>query len=405
LSHFRDGPGAVILGGRVNSLGAARSLAEHGVRVCVLGAVSCVARFSRSVSRFARWPPGIKAEDVADHLVKMAEKLRVRGWVLFPSSDTLLRIMAQHHSLLAEHYVLTTPPWETVKFLYDKRLTYSLAREAGVAVPRSYEPGDAGRLAVPDIDFPVVLKPAITPRFVKTSRRKAYRADNRQQLQEIYQTMSHAVGPSEVIVQQFLPDPSKNLFSYAGYFKEGEPIVGLSTKRTRQFPRDFGLHSTFVEVVDVPELGQMASQLLRAIRYTGLAEVEFMWDAKQANFKLLEVNGRLWGWHSLTIAAGLDLPYVAFADALGQKPTLGTVRSGTKWVRLLTDVQAAAQDIRAGSLGVRDYLTSLRGTTAFAVLSVSDPVPFIAEPFLTLLRRLKKLASTFRRLWTCPEQH
>ncbi|MGO9114085.1 MAG: hypothetical protein ACLP9L_33130 [Thermoguttaceae bacterium] len=288
---------------------------------------------------------------------------------------------------------MTTPPWEKVKFLYDKRLTYNLAQDAGVAAPRSHVPGNADSLAALDVDFPVVLKPAISARFMGTTNRKAYRADTLDELQSLYETMSRVIGPSQVIVQDYLPDPSRNLFSFAGYFKEGEPTLGLSVKRTRQFPRDFGLFSTFVEAVEVPELRELASQLLRFIHYTGLAEVEFMWNAKRGRFELLDVNARLWAWHSLAIAAGLDLPFVAFADAIGQSPTLGAKRQGAKWVRFSTDLRAATEEIRLGTLSVKEYLNSLRRATAFSVFSRSDPMPFIAEAFLLLLNRLKRLAS------------
>ena len=393
MNHAHDSPGAVILGGSFACLEAARNLDKHGVRVCVLGSATSVARFSRSVGRFVKWPRELKDEELPDFLVAMAEKCGVRGWVLFPTCDEHLRILAQHSSLLAEHFVLTTPPWETVRFLYDKRLTYTLAQKVGVPIPRTYVPGNADQLASLDVEFPVVLKPAITSRFLETTNRKAYRADNRQELQKLYAAMSQVIPPSEVIVQDFLPEPSRNLFSFAGYYRKGEPIVGLSVKRTRQLPRDFGRTSTFVVAVEIPELRELASQLLRAIHYTGLAEVEFMWNPKHARFELLEVNARLWAWHGLATAAGLDLPYVAFADALGQNPPIGAMRQGAKWVRFLTDVRAAAQEILSGTLSVRQYLTSLRGTTAFAVFSPSDPIPFIAEPFLLLLDRLNRWAS------------
>ncbi|MCX6567731.1 MAG: hypothetical protein NT147_01600 [Candidatus Aminicenantes bacterium] len=397
MNHAHEGPGAVILGGNFACLEAARNLDKHGVKVCVLGSATSVARFSRSVGRFVKWPRGLKDEELPGFLAAMTEKLGIRGWVLFPSSDEHLRVLAQHRPLLAEHFVLTTPPWETLRFLYDKRLTYALARKAGVPIPHTYMAENADQLASLDIEFPVVLKPAVASNFLKTTNRKAYRANDRRELQKLYAAMSHVIPPSEVIVQEFLPDPSRNLFSFAGYYRQGEPIVGLAAKRTRQLPRDFGRSSSFVEAVEVPELGALASQLLRAIHYTGLAEVELMWNVKRARFELLEVNARLWAWQGLAAAAGLDLPYAAFADALGQNPPIGAMRQGTKWVRLLTDVRAAAQEILSGSLSIRQYLTSLRGETAFAVFSFSDPMPFIAEPLLSLLDQLNGRASRRRR--------
>jgi len=352
-----------------------------------------VARFSRAVSIFASWSSQLKNNGLPEYLVKSSEKYELGGWVLFPSHDEQVRSVAQHRSLLAERYVLTTPSWETVRVFYDKRLTYKLAREVGVAIPRSDVPGGLDRLAEMDVEFPVLLKPSITPRFLAVTNRKAYRADNREELQCLYESIARVIGPSEVIVQECLPEPSKNLYSFAGFFRQGEPIVGLSAKRTRQFPRDFGRTSTFVETVEIPELKELAAYLLRAVHYTGLAEIEFMWNVKRARFELLDVNTRLWAWHSLAIASGLDLPYVAFADALGQNPSVGTVRQGTKWVRFFTDVRAAAQPICSGKLGLREYITSLRGTIAFSIFSLRDPLPFIIEPFLLAIHGLAKLVS------------
>jgi D-aspartate ligase len=325
--------------------------------------------------------------------VKSAEKYRIQGWVLFPGCDEHVRIVAQHRSLLTKYYVLTTPPWETASVFCDKRLTYAFAREAGVAFPRSYEAEGAKGLAFLDVDFPVILKPAITTRFMAVPNRKAYRAENREAFQRLYESLSGVIEPSEVIVQKCLPEPSKNLFSFAGYFREGEPVVSLSAKRTRQLPRDFGRSSTFVEAVEIPELRKLAKNLLRAIHYTGLAEFEFMWNAKQARFELLDVNTRLWAWHSLAIASGLDLPYVAFTDALGRNTPAGNIRQGTKWVRFLTDVRVVAQEIRSGNLSLWQYLNSLRGKTAFAVFSRKDPLPFIVEPFLLVVDRLTRMVS------------
>jgi predicted ATP-grasp superfamily ATP-dependent carboligase len=352
-----------------------------------------VARFSRAVSIFASWSSQLKNNGLPEYLVKSAEKYELGGWVLFPSHDEQVRSVAQHRSLLAERYVLTTPSWETVRVFYDKRLTYELAREVGVAIPRSDVPGGLDRLVEMDVEFPVLLKPSITPHFLAVTNRKAYRADNWEELQCLYESIARVIGPSEVIVQECLPEPSKNLYSFAGFFRQGEPIVGLSAKRTRQFPRDFGRTSTFVETVEIPELKELAAYLLRAVHYTGLAEIEFMWNVKRARFELLDVNTRLWAWHSLAIASGLDLPYVAFADALGQNPSVGTVRQGTKWVRFFTDVRAAAQPICSGKLGLREYITSLRGTIAFSIFSLRDPLPFIIEPFLLAIHGLAKLVS------------
>lgn len=381
--------GAVIIGGSFHSLGAARNLAKHGVPVCVLDSGPCVSRFSRSVRHFLKCPATDDEACFIEFLVQAATERNMNGWVLFPSTDEHVRILAQHRKCLSDHYLVTTPSWEIVQFLYDKRLTHQLAEEQEIPIPKTYNPRNVADLASLRLDFPVVLKPAISKHFMAATRKKAYRADNEEVLMSLYETMAEIIDPSEILVQEFIPGGAENLFSFVGLFKGGVPVAGLSARRPRQHPMEFGRASTYVECVDLPELERLATQLLTRIAFSGLAEVEFMYDQKDERFELLEVNPRLWGWHTIAIHAGLDLPYLAYTDAIGQEIAVGPLREGVKWVRLVTDVPIAFQEILAGRLTVRQYLTSMSGGTAFAVLSFSDPLPFMADLLLAPYNYLK----------------
>ena len=389
MDRGNEKPGAVIVGGSFHSLGAARNLAKHGVPVCVLDSAPCVARFSRSVKRFCKCPSVDDEAGFVEFLARIAAENNMEGWVLFPSNDEHVRIFAQHRERLSEHYLVTTPPWDVTKFVYDKRLTDRLAKTQEVPVPETCNPGSADDLVSLKLDFPVVLKPAISKRFMSATRKKAFRADDMQELVDLYGIMAGIIDPSEILIQELIPGRAENLFSFAGFFKDGVPVAGLSARRPRQHPMEFGRASTHVETVHLPELEALATRLLTGIAYSGLAEVEFMYDQKDGRFEFLEVNPRIWGWHTITIRAGLDLPYLAYADALGKEFVVGPVREGVKWVRLVTDVPTAFSELLSGRLTVRQYLASISGATTFAVLSLSDPLPFAADLFLAPYNYLK----------------
>ena len=108
-----------------------------------------------------------------------------------------------------------------------------------------------------------------------------------------------------------------------------------------------------------------------------------MLDEKEKQFKFLEVNPRIWGWHSIAFQAGLDLPYLTFQAALGQSLNVNTVLDDAKWIRLVTDIPTAFSEIAAGRLSIRQYLESISGNLGFAVLSWRDPLPFIADLVFT----------------------
>jgi predicted ATP-grasp superfamily ATP-dependent carboligase len=135
----------------------------------------------------------------------------------------------------------------------------------------------------------------------------------------------------------------------------------------------------------------MSIRLLREIDYYGLVEVEYKLDPRDGRFKLLDLNARAWGYHSVGYAAGVDFPYLVYADQLGE--TLPAFRgiAGMHWVRLLTDAPTALMELRAGTLSWRAYLASLGRARVEAVFSFKDPVPWLAElalaPYLVIKRR------------------
>jgi predicted ATP-grasp superfamily ATP-dependent carboligase len=70
----------------------------------------------------------------------------------------------------------------------------------------------------------------------------------------------------------------------------------------------------------VPELADAAVALLLALEFHGIAQVEFKRDPRDGTFKLIEVNPRLWEWHGLAAACGVDFPRIAYLDSVGRPP-------------------------------------------------------------------------------------
>ena len=165
----------------------------------------------------------------------------------------------------------------------------------------------------------------------------------------------------------------------------------LFRSRTRQYPIDYGLGSSFVEAIEVPALFVSAEKLLHYMRVSGMVEVEFKHDLRDGQYKLLDINVRPWGWHTLCITCGLDFPYIQYRDVLeGDEPAAITPCYGHHWARLLTDIPAGWQEIRAGIISPGDYLRSLMGKTVFSVLDWRDPLPTFGDFAVAISRSIQK---------------
>lgn len=145
-------------------------------------------------------------------------------------------------------------------------------------------------------------------------------------------------------------------------------------------PMDFGRFSTYVESIDDPGIVEPATRLLEKLRLTGIVEIEFKRDPVNGSFKLLDVNPRIFGWHTLCTLAGIDISYRLWLLAKGQEMPSLSGTAGVRWVWMSVDLWVALKEILNGRLKFRDYLRSFRGPVEHAVFAADDRVPGFLDP-------------------------
>jgi predicted ATP-grasp superfamily ATP-dependent carboligase len=372
--------GAIVLAADYRGLGVVRSLGRRGVRVWVLTQPDeRLAGSSRYAERSLRRP--------ADLVSFLLELHGVDGWRLFPTSDEDAALVGRNHAALSERFVVTSPPWEVMRWGYDKRLMHALADELGIAAPRTVFGAEG------DVGFPAVLKPAVKVDFNKLTAAKAWRVDSQAELRTAFAEAAQLVDPAVLMVQELIPGGGETQLSYAALVRDGEPVAALTARRTRQYPADFGRASTYVETASVPDIVEPSIRFLRTIGFTGLVELEFKRDPRDGVPKLLDVNPRVWGWHTLGAAAGVDFPWLMWLLAGGREIPRVEARVGVRWLRLSTDLPTAVREILHRRLSAAAYLRTLLPPKESAIAARDDPMPGLLElPLLAgvLVRRLAR---------------
>lgn len=388
--HPGAGTGALVVGGDYQGLGVVRSLGRHGIAVDVLDDELSVSRFSRYTRNYVRAGELRDETAIVDALLDTARRHPVDGWVLYPTREEVVAAVSRNRDVLAQVFRLPTPAWDVVQHVWDKRNTYRLAASLGIPVPRTWYPSSADELDEVEGEGPFAVKPAVKEHFVYATGAKAWRADTRDDLRRLFAQAAAVVPAGEVMVQELIPGDGRQQFAYCAFVKDGTPVGSMVACRRRQHPAEFGRASTFVETTDVPELEALAERFVRAVGYYGLVELEFKLDRRDGQYKLLDVNARTWGYHSLGAAAGVDFPYLLFSDQLGRETAAARARTGVRWVRIVTDLPTGLQEVRRGRLPWRDYVASVRDSDTEAVFARDDPLPSLAElallPYLIVKR-------------------
>jgi predicted ATP-grasp superfamily ATP-dependent carboligase len=399
--HEQAAPSALILGGAHGALVIARSLARRGIAVDIV-ANHALPLFSRHIRRRFAWDesgqgPG---KDALRQLIALAQREGLAGAVLFAGGDTEVRFIAENHAALAPLFRLTTPPWETLQKLVDKRLMHRHAATLGLDVPLCYEPRDRHELATMPCPFPLVLKPTVRTVENAFTLAKAWRADDRAGLLARYDEAAALVGADAVVVQELVPGGGEEQYSYAAVFDRGKPVAELVARRRRQYPVEFGYTSTFVETVDCPAVETAGRRLLASLDYTGIAEVEFKRDLRDGRHKLLDVNARIWTWGALGAAAGVDFSYALWRLACGEEVAPLRQSRDVAWLHASRDLVAAGHAMLRRDLTPAAWLRSLARPLVFAAFALDDPLPALVELPLALWRALtRRLPIVLRDFW------
>jgi predicted ATP-grasp superfamily ATP-dependent carboligase len=383
-------PGAVVIGSDFKALGVVRSLGRRGIKSVVIDNTPRSAWCSRYVAQRLPWPGSLNSPEFVKFLQAIAEKYGLQNWLLFPTQDEAVEMVALNREQLAQTYQLVTPAWDVVRWAGDKRLTYQMAEELGVPYPRTWYPKHEEELADLQLPFPVILKPAISVNLQYSMHVKALPVHDHAELLAHYRIMAGIIAPEEIMVQEIIEGGGQTQVSVATYCKNGVVLMQMTARRTRQYPIDYGLGSSFVEAVPVPLIGEYAEKLLNFMRVSGMVEVEFKQDPHDQQYKLLDINIRPWGWHTLCIACGLDFPYIEYCDVVGEKLPASQPRYDYRWVRIITDIPAGLQEIRTGRTTPVAYIRSLFGKNDYSVLDWRDPLPVFWDFLSVVLRATKR---------------
>ena len=316
-------PAAVVDVGWVNGLAAIRSLGRAGIRVLAVDHRPSALGFR---SRYAE--PFVSADAHADPTRFVASIRALGEVVVFPTHDGQLNLIAQHLGDLQVHAPF--PVWEILERVQSKREQLDRALAAGVDVPETRYPDDAveARAAAAELGLPVLLKPEDHVGFKYRFRRQSFRCETLDEVGDAY-ARAEEFG---LMVQELIPGGDDTLYTVGSYLSRDGRVLGVfSGRKLRQTPPVIGT-CRVGEAVWVQDAVDAALRLLAAFEYVGLSQVEFKRDPRDGKFRLMEINPRLWQWHSLAAACGVDLPQIAYADLVGDTPKEAVMHGeGKRW--------------------------------------------------------------------------
>ena len=385
-------PSAVVLGvADALGLGLIRNLGVQGVPVVAVDA------HRRTIGFASRYSVAQRVTDLhhdeagfVRDLVAIGRGLPTRP-VLFTGDEKYLEVVSRHLDVLAEHFAVPMCPRGTMERIADKGEQLEAALRVGVPTPVTVRLAGVRDLAraADLVPFPAVLKP-VTPldrlRLMNLTGAKAIPVRDPEHLHEAYEPI-RSCGP--LLLQEVIPGDDDQILLAATYHDaRSRPLAVFTGRKLRQHPRGFGNTRAGESLWD-QEVADLMLRLLAEFEYQGISDVEFKRDARDGSLKLMEINARQGLWGTLATAAGVNLTYVAYRDAIGSPVTALPQKDGVGWLDSIHDVADSLREVRRREMRIGGWLGSLGAVRADAILSLRDPAPAAIEVAGTAARHLR----------------
>lgn len=375
----RGGPPAFILGLGENGYGIVRSLAREGV---------AVAGFFTGPEEFGRYskycethflPPSLDDAEICRILVDRGARAGERP-ALFASSDYYTLFLARHRELLSRHFRFHWAGADHLARIVDKARMSRFCSEAGVLAPRTHvtlPDEDLDRLAG-RLPFPCLIKPNRTFNTPFPRQLKNFVAGSRGEFLAFYRAHPELKGTT--ICQEIIEGGDENIFQCTVLVRgSGAAGAVFCARKLHQFRPGYGV-MCFGRSEDNADLSAQAMQLLRFLRYRGLASLEFKFRAEDGRYYFIEMNPRLPWYNALFVDAGVNLPYLAYLDLAGARqsePMDVRQRNGVHWINFRLDAGWFAWTWRRGRVRLLAWLRALAQARSYAWFDWHDPKPFL----------------------------
>jgi D-aspartate ligase len=380
-----------------NGLGIIRGLAEHRLHSLALDHSHAPLGFASRYATGMTCPdPGREPDAFGEFLLALGKALPQKG-VLLITHDTYLTEVAKREHLLAPYFYFSFPSWSDLQQVMDKKVQCETALAEGIATPKTLflDETPPDQIDADALAWPAILKGRSGKSLSRAVGRQVIIVHSLDEVKRAYQ----AFGELGLMLQEIIAGGDEQLVTFGSCLdRSGELLASFTGRKLRQHPAGFGT-ALAAESLDLPEVAEQSTRLLRALKFFGPSQVEFKLDPADGRFKLMEINARFWKWHNLATACGANVAYATYSDAIGRPCEPQIARNVHKvWIVSTYDLIMTSKRIRRGDYTLRRWLETTRIPWVDAILSWHDPAPG-----LQLFRKLRRDRASRRHRQTAEQ--
>jgi predicted ATP-grasp superfamily ATP-dependent carboligase len=356
-------------------LGIIRSLGRLGIPVYTIAEDHLIpAATSRYLTGSFVWNAGhLPKQEMLDALARIGKKLN-KPTILIPTDDLAAILIAEESAALRQWFMFPDILPAMPRNLANKQMLYTLCRQIGVPCPNTLCPTSISEVNefAESARFPLVVKAAggwLSPGLQVSI------VHSKRELVDIWHRAGSPQNPN-LLIQEYIP-PGEDWFFHGYCNGASDCLAGFTGMKLRSFPPHAGM-TTLGRSVTNDVLFHQAETLLKAISYAGIMDLDYRFDERDQQYKLLDFNPRIGAQFRLFVDDnGLDVARALYGDLTGHVVRRARQVDGRVFVVEPDDLRASVNYFRRGELSARAWLHSFKGHKEFAWFNWDDPLPFL----------------------------
>ena len=167
---------------------------------------------------------------------------------------------------------------------------------------------------------------------------------------------------------------------------EGRVLFEITGHVIRRYPKNRGAPSYQCTEWN-PQVAKEGRKLLQGIGFTGLASMEFKFDPRDGQYKLIEVNPRFTMGMEMFRQSGIEVPYIIYRHVTDRPlPEVAGFQNHVRMMTVLNDFGAYLELHRLGELSLGQWVKSMSPRQNYKYFKLNDPWP-AAHNVLSVLKR------------------
>jgi predicted ATP-grasp superfamily ATP-dependent carboligase len=361
---------AVVVGLCAHGLAICRSLGRRGVPVYALESHE---QLPGMYTRYAikQKAVNINGPELVNDLIKIGNKLRTRS-ILFLTNDNMVKTVAESYRKVAELFDIDFGDADFIINLLDKRSLASIAEQAGLNYPRTWQIASAQELyrVSYKLSYPVALKPS-----APLSKFKAIKVSNESDLRRAVLLYEDKV--KSFLVQEWISGSEKNIYFCSTYFSEdGRALTSFVGRKIRSMPRYTGVTSS-AEPSDRRDILEVTMKFFKGLKIRGPVSLELKEDERGIMYVIEPTVGRFDYWLLCCIGNGVNLPLISYMYRTERKIfEIQRPKKSVTWVDFERDLPVFLDSLRSKH-NWREGVSFLQKKKVFALWDKDDFWPSI----------------------------